>query len=79
MRRECTASQRRHQLADAFGVTDLDSHVAFFDRHRTVQYSHVLLKVSGSAGCPRAGACVHSVLKTIWLLQAREHADCQSS
>jgi hypothetical protein len=43
--RECEALARRAALADAFGVANPDTHVSYFDRHRTVSYSHVLLKV----------------------------------
>lgn len=38
-------SDRRAALADAFGVSDPDHHVAYWDRTRNVTFSHTLLQV----------------------------------
>lgn len=39
----CEATQRRAQLANAFGIADPDSHVAVADRSRIVTHSPELL------------------------------------
>lgn len=43
--RDCEAAQRRSQLADAFGVASSDSHVSYFERHRTPNYPASLIQV----------------------------------
>ncbi len=43
--KECDKAAYKTKLADAFGVDDPDVHVAYFDRHRTPNYSLALLQV----------------------------------
>ncbi|WIA19673.1 hypothetical protein OEZ85_005603 [Tetradesmus obliquus] len=42
--KECEQHSRRHQIADAFGVQDAEQHAAYWDRHRTPNYSPALLQ-----------------------------------
>ncbi|KAG2431332.1 hypothetical protein HYH02_013322 [Chlamydomonas schloesseri] len=48
--RDCEAAQRRSQLANAFGVTAADSHVSYFERHRTPSYTPTLIQSAQSLG-----------------------------
>ncbi|EFJ49950.1 hypothetical protein VOLCADRAFT_120687 [Volvox carteri f. nagariensis] len=48
--RDCTVKQRRAQLAEAFGVAAADSHVSYFDRHRTPNYTTELILAAQAAG-----------------------------
>jgi hypothetical protein len=54
--RQCAVLARRAALADAFGVTDPDSHVPYWDKHRSVSYSHALLTVRPSEWGPWLGS-----------------------
>ena len=42
---ECGLESRKQQIASAFGVTDPDDHVAYFDKHRNPTYSPQLIQV----------------------------------